>query len=909
MCAVNRLIRDSNIKKRDYKTDNYSTNSIITESRNNDYQPETNSNNIKELNFSVGSKVEANYKSQNRWYPCSIIRTTPDGCYDVEYFDGVRESGIQPLFIRPIISVLEEKNTEIIGDPVIMRNGTEEEVKLITFAEGEKVEANYRRSGEWQKGVITRIRFDGQFDVEYDDGMKENRVEKSHIRHPSVDNSTRNNDYQPETNSNNITELKFSVGSNVEANYKGQHRWNPCKIMKITADGFYDVEYIDGIRESGIQPQFIRPVIPLVEEKYTEIIGDTVIMRNGTEEDEVITFAEGEKVEANYRGSGEWQRGIIRKVRFDGRFDIDYIDGLRELRVEKSDIRHPTVVNTISESGPDMIGASATQSDEVATGNHATNGNEIITLPTKFSSTELLVVGSKIEGNFKSIGRWYPGCIVAVFPDETFDIDYDDGDKEQRVSRIMIRTLENPASRSRSSSPSGRTKTWNSFFNMPPSRNLSIGSFHARKGCTCAIPGYDCHRKGGCLFESLQLSPLDVANRPRFTVRKFCDCEGLCGCKGNKVVHELKEEKPVEEEAPPSIVMVSFAVQTDEPVDTVDEGMQYDGPLMVENGIQYEGFTEQKSMQTENFTDTKFMQTENPQSEYAIQSDGPVFVDQACQTINFEKRRKKEIHVPFDKRGPFVVRALCLDGCVCCCSRPAGRNKTVFQPKSTEISLKNIWTKWAMEHHTFSNVVLTEKEINQFSGAVREFLVAPSEVVSFSTSTTVFHPSVQNMMQNRLSDELTDAKNTLPSLKYFMTDKKSERSKSSQNGLIVKELTNDQRLQNKLFLRECRNLWKIAEFILNTRIIQYVISGSKEKFELVGIVNDLIYQLQKNETKALYEFSLKKLRVMLEDDEDKRQRDESERTRQRLREGASSHQQFVKKKDRFGSLTFIKQKN
>jgi hypothetical protein len=437
---------------------------------------------------------------------------------------------------------------------------------------------------------------------------------------------------------------------------------------------------------------------------------------------------------------------------------------------------------------------------------------------------------------------------------------------------------------------------------MPPSRNLPPGPLYVRKGCTCAIPGYDCYKKGGCLYESLQLAPLDVTNRPRFKVRKFCECEGLCGCKSRKEHVEHKEEKPVVvDDAPPPVVMVSFAIQTDEPVDTVDEGMQYDGPLMVENGMQYEGFTEQKSMQTENFTDTKFMQTDNPQSEYAIQSDGPVFVDQACQTINFEKRRKKEIIVRFDRRRPFVVKALCLDGCVCCCSRPAGGDKAAFQPKGTEVSLKNIWTKWAMEHHTFSNVVLTEKEINQFSGAVKEFLVAPSEIVSFSTSTTVFHPSVKNMMQNRWEGtEIADVKNTLPSLKYFMTDKKSARN-DKQSGLIVRALTNDQRLQNKLFLRECRNLWKVAEFILNTRIIQNVISGSKDRFALIGAVNDLVNQLQKNETKVLYEFSLKKLRVMLEDDEDKRQRDESERTRERLREGASSHQQFVRKKDRSDS--------
>ena len=775
----------------------------------------------------------------------------------------------------------------------------------------------------------------------------------------SILTESKNIDQQPE---NIIADLKFSFDSKVEANYKGQNRWYPCSIIGISPDGLYDVEYSDGVRESSIQSEFIRPAIPIVEEKLNkknnaypivDIIKDPIIntvvptvssdigisnvtvetdnspiydhnveyepmselqlsrknedndtattLVNESEHD-AINFVEGDKVEANYRESGQWQLGIIRKVRPDGRFDIDYSNGLRELRIDKSFIRTPLPVETISDFEADKIGAGAqseVKSVDVGTGLSSSN-----VLDTKSSTTESLIVGSEIECNFKSIGRWYPGRVSAIHADATFDIDYDDGDKEQRVARGMIRILssmDNQAPRSRSTSPSGRTKSWNPFFNMPPSRTLPSGPFYVRKGCTCAIPGYDCYRKGGCLYESLQLAPLDVANRPRFTVRKFCECEGLCGCKVKKEHVEHKEEEPVVVDAPPPVVMVSFAVQTDEPVDTVDEGMQYDGPLMVENGMQYEGFTEQKSMQTENFTATKFMQTENPQSEYAIQSDGPVFVDQACQTINFEKRRKKEIFIPFDKRPPFVVKALCLDGCVCCCSRPVGGDKTAFQHKGTEVSLKNIWTKWAMEHHTFSNVVLTEKEINQFSGAVKEFLVAPSEVVSFSTSTTVFHPSVKNMMQNRWEGaEMVDIKNTLPSLKYFMTDKKSARN-NKQSGLIVRALTNDQRLQNKLFLRECRNLWKVAEFILNTRIIQNVISGSKDRLELIGPVNDLVNQLQRNETKVLYEFSLKKLRVMLEDDEDKRQRDESERARERLKEGASSHQQFIRKKDRSDS--------
>ena len=38
------------------------------------------------------------------------------------------------------------------------------------FREGDKVEANYRGRGRWYPGKIARVRLNGTFDVDYDDG-------------------------------------------------------------------------------------------------------------------------------------------------------------------------------------------------------------------------------------------------------------------------------------------------------------------------------------------------------------------------------------------------------------------------------------------------------------------------------------------------------------------------------------------------------------------------------------------------------------------------------------------------------------------------------------------------------------------------------------------------------------------
>jgi Ca2+-binding EF-hand superfamily protein len=55
--------------------------------------------------------------------------------------------------------------------------------------------------------------------------------------------------------------------------------------------------------------------------------------------------------------------------------------------------------------------------------------------------TPQLDEGSKVEGNYRGKGRWYPGRISRVNRDGTFDIDYDDGEKETKVDESMVRLL------------------------------------------------------------------------------------------------------------------------------------------------------------------------------------------------------------------------------------------------------------------------------------------------------------------------------------------------------------------------------------------------------------------------------------------------------------------------------------
>ena len=53
-----------------------------------------------------------------------------------------------------------------------------------------------------------------------------------------------------------------------------------------------------------------------------------------------------------------------------------------------------------------------------------------------------LNIGDKVECNYRGRGRWYPGRISDIHTDGTYKIEYNDGDMERYIHRTMIRILE-----------------------------------------------------------------------------------------------------------------------------------------------------------------------------------------------------------------------------------------------------------------------------------------------------------------------------------------------------------------------------------------------------------------------------------------------------------------------------------
>jgi hypothetical protein len=116
-------------------------------------------------------------------------------------------------------------------------------------------------------------------------------------------------------------------------------------------------------------------------------------------------FSIGDKVEAKFRGGRDYYKGTIHTVLGSNFYSVAYDDGDFDERLSASNIR--------------LI----------------TNDKD---------DRNMFKVGDEVQAIFggSSCNQYYPGRIVKIHPeDDTFDIDYHDGDKEERVAKTLIRKM------------------------------------------------------------------------------------------------------------------------------------------------------------------------------------------------------------------------------------------------------------------------------------------------------------------------------------------------------------------------------------------------------------------------------------------------------------------------------------
>ncbi|KAE9044794.1 hypothetical protein PR001_g5224 [Phytophthora rubi] len=352
---------------------------------------------LKTLALEVGDAVRARCNGGSRWFPGRILRVNRDGTYDVEYADGDIEKKVAAADVQ-VASKLDK---------------TPLPRKSSSFDVGDKVKARYKKGTKLFSGEIVRVRSDGTYDIRYDDGDSETRVDKEMIELNSETRArTRDSDEEAPASTKTKSSSGFRVDQSVKARHKGGKKLFPGKIKRVHSDGTYDIRYEDGDEEKRVKAENIEATERDEERQPAK----------GASSSRSKALTVGKKVKARHKNGKRLYPGKISRVRSDGTYDIDYDDGEIETRVEASQIE-------VSDNEDDMFADSDDDKKKAAS-------------TKKKAAWE---VGDRVNAYYGKGQRLFSGKIAKVYMNGTYDIKYDDGDSETRVEAIFIESAESDA--------------------------------------------------------------------------------------------------------------------------------------------------------------------------------------------------------------------------------------------------------------------------------------------------------------------------------------------------------------------------------------------------------------------------------------------------------------------------------
>lgn len=189
---------------------------------------------IQRLN--VGDSVDYFSPTNQRWLDnCTVTEVNENGTYVVSV---------------PKSSRIETKYAVTIGDsPGCIRPSQP------LFTIGNRVLANWKNAGPLYFGTIADVNPDGTYDIQYDDGDAELRVEQSRI----------------------YLAPNLSVGDRVFVNWKAHGYYFPAHVASIHPDHTIRVDYDDGDTEDNIPLSRVRVITEENKEvmEYADAISES----------------------------------------------------------------------------------------------------------------------------------------------------------------------------------------------------------------------------------------------------------------------------------------------------------------------------------------------------------------------------------------------------------------------------------------------------------------------------------------------------------------------------------------------------------------------------------------------------------------------------------------------------------
>ena len=217
------------------------------------------------------------------------------------------------------------------------------------LSQGRAVEAKLPGWTRYYPGEISKVHGDGTFDIVFDDGEKGFDVLRSQIRTVN----------QPSNATGERDANTYSVGDHIEAKIPGWSQYYSGKITRVSGYGSsktYDIIFDDGEKKSGVRERSIRKAIS-TRSSQRQQHGRRSRKRK---------YLRGDAVRVKYMGGATWKSAKIARVNSDNTYDVEYVNGERELRVSDKNIeRAPGGASSLSQGGLGSTSSSLTAVTEL----------------------------------------------------------------------------------------------------------------------------------------------------------------------------------------------------------------------------------------------------------------------------------------------------------------------------------------------------------------------------------------------------------------------------------------------------------------------------------------------------------------------------------------------------------------
>ena len=197
----------------------------------------------------------------------------------------------------------------------------------------------------------------------------------------------------------------ITIGLAVCARYYGELSWDSNGVVAgIDGDDHYEIHYDDGDKEILVPAKYIK----FQYDHQQPVTTHQRISANHSSIGNMEThpYFLGQNVWAQYEGEEEYFEAKIVKLNDDGTYDLHYMDGEKESNVDAMYL-YPIDLTQ----------------------------HELTTRPP-------IQKGCWVTARYFGGTEWFDGVVTDVNEDGTFEIDFDDGDKESLVEPKYVRVLE-----------------------------------------------------------------------------------------------------------------------------------------------------------------------------------------------------------------------------------------------------------------------------------------------------------------------------------------------------------------------------------------------------------------------------------------------------------------------------------